>query len=231
MALRSNGNQFASSGVQHYGATAVLSAIPHVLQGKFVQTGRMRNLTAGEGITSEKVGIPSGYRHPGAWMLPQKAGALSSHNNTQGSSTATLALADGRNLAATVAGSSTASATLQLVVSLAGTSAGSASVSGNVVASLSAAGTSAGSCTVAGTVGALAWAGSTAAGSCTASATLTATGRLYGSITPYTELSPESLAAAVIAAAEAAPITANVARVNGYTVGGDGQSGTEWGPV
>jgi hypothetical protein len=230
MALRSNGNQFASSGVQHYGATAVLSAIPHVLQGKFVQTGRMRNLTAGEGITSELVGIPSGYRHPGAWMLPQKAGALSSHNNTQGSSTATLSMASGRNMAATADGVSTASATLQLVVSLAGTAAGSASVSGNVVASLSAAGTSAGSSTAAATAGAIAWAYGAAPGSCTVSATLTASGRLYGSISPFTELSPENLASAVIAAAEVSPLHADIRKVNAYTIDGDG-SGTPWGPV
>ena len=77
MALRSNGNQFQSSGVRHYGSTAVLSAYPAVLHGQFAMTGNMRNLTAGEGITSEYVGVPMGYVDKG-WMLPQKAGGVSS---------------------------------------------------------------------------------------------------------------------------------------------------------
>lgn len=64
-------------------------------------------------------------------------------------------------------------------------------------------------------------------------ATLTryATGRLAGSITPFTDLSPQSLAAAVMAAAQAEPIHADIRRVNSYAVDGDGQTGTEWGPA
>jgi hypothetical protein len=182
------------------------------------------------GVTN-RAAKPQGALHPIAWQLPVKAGGLSSHNEAKGAATGTLSLASGRNIAGTADGSSTASATLQLVVSLAGTAAGSASVSGNVVASLSGSGTTAGSCTASATIGALAWAYGPAAGSCTASATLTATGRLYGSISSFTELSPETLAAKVLEYAEASPIHADVRKVNAYTVGGDGQSGTEWGPA
>ncbi len=57
-----------------------------------------------------------------------------------------------------------------------------------------------------------------------------ATGRLYGSITPYTDLSPQTLAAAVIEAAQTSPIAADIRKVNAYTIDGDG-SGTPWGPV
>lgn len=101
MALRSNGNQFQSPGVQHFGATAVLSAIPFVLQSNFAGTNRQRNITAGEGITDDTVGLPSGCRHPTTWMLPQKAGALAARNTLTGSGTISgtalavkLALAD-----------------------------------------------------------------------------------------------------------------------------------------
>lgn len=231
MALRCNGNQFASSGMQYFGATALLSAIPSTHHSNFAQTGRRRNLTAGEGITSELVGIPSGYRHPGAWMLPQRAGALSSHNNTQGSSTATLSLAEGRNIAATSAGIGAASATLQLVVSMVGTGDGSASVTGNINAALGLSASGAGSTTDSATATAAGWLAGSSAGSCTATLTRYATGRLYGSISPFTDLSPENLAAAVIAAAQSAPIHADVRKVNDYAVSGDGQSGTEWGPA
>jgi hypothetical protein len=41
-------------------------------------TGAQRNLTAGEGITNDKVGVPLGNLAPSAWILPQKPGMLSS---------------------------------------------------------------------------------------------------------------------------------------------------------
>jgi hypothetical protein len=165
MALRCNGNQFASSGVQHFGATVLLSAYPHTLMGNFYQTGRIRNLTAGEGITSDKVGIPSGYRHPGAWMMPQKAGSLSSHNNTQGSSTA--------------------SAT---PVSLRGQIDGTCTVSGIVAANLLMAGTADGTCTVSLVKGANGWLIGTSDGIGSASLLSHAYGTLTGSISPFSDI-------------------------------------------
>lgn len=229
MALIRNGSN------QINGLNRVFGAVgAYGLRGNFDRNGAFKAFDSGQHAVSNvtnRNSIPQGARHPVAWKPPTKAGGLASHNEAQGEAGASLSLASGRNIAVAAVGSSTASATLQLVVSLAGTSAGSASVSGNVVASLSAAGTSASSCTAAATVGAIAWAYGTAAGSGSASLISYATGRLYGSITPYTELSPESLASAVIAAAEAAPIAANVSKVNGYAVTGNGQAGTEWGPA
>jgi hypothetical protein len=192
-------------------------------------TGRMR---ASAMTFGEYAARPQGALHPGSWMLPQKAGALSSHNEAQGASTAALNLAAGRNIAGQADGATpTAQATLQLVVSMTGTADGIATVTGNVLAALGMSGSAAGSSTADAAKNAIAWCYGEGAGSSAATLTRYATGRLYGSITPYTELSPQTLAAAVIAAAEADPITANVARVNGYTVGGNGQSGTEWGPA
>lgn len=230
MGLLANGFRDRSGVYQTFGATASNNAYPGAHFANWHRTGALRNLTAGQGIESELVGLPSGAAHPIAWMLPQKAGALSSHNMTRGSSTASLSLASGRNLAATSDGASTASATLQLVVSLQGSSAGSATVEGNLQAALGMAGSSAGSGAASATVGALAWATGEAAGSCTATLTSYATGRLYGSISPFTELSPENLASAVIAAAEASPLHADIRKVNAYAIDGDG-SGTPWGPV
>src|SRR5574343_1634819 len=70
-------------------------------------TGRLRNITAGEGITSDRVGIPMGVRHPLAWVMPQKPGELSAHNQAIGSSTATLTMVYGRNVSGTSAGVAT----------------------------------------------------------------------------------------------------------------------------
>lgn len=84
MALCANGSMLIATGVRRFGATAYLSAYPSVLHGEMSQAGPMRNITAGEGITSELVSIPSGNRHPSAWMMPQKAGALAARNSLTG---------------------------------------------------------------------------------------------------------------------------------------------------
>ncbi|MEY2633848.1 MAG: hypothetical protein RIR00_2502 [Pseudomonadota bacterium] len=230
MGLLANGFRDTLGAFQTFGATQSNNAYPSANLANYARTAALRNISAGEGITDDKVGLPMGAAHPIAWMLPQKAGALSSHNLTRGESSASLTLVSGRNMAATSDGASTASATLQLVVSLQGSSAGSASVTGNILAALGMAGSGAGSCTASATIGALAWAAGEGAGSCTVTLTSYATGRLYGSISPFTELSPENLASAVIAAAEATPLHADIRKVNAYAIDGDG-SGTPWGPV
>ena len=265
MALLANGYRDTLGTVQRFGATASNNAYPSTLPGNYHRTAAIRNLTAGQGITDDKVGYPSGARHPVAWMMPQKAGALSSHNEAQGSSTATLSMASGINIAGQSDGISTALATLQLVVSMQGTAAGIATVTGNILAALGMSGSAAGVATNNASITALAWGVGTAAGTSTATLTSYATGRLYGEVTPFTELSPQgladavwsallsqypdagtagnalslassggvdysALAAAVLAAAQTTPIHSDVRKVNSYTVTGDGQSGTEWGP-
>lgn len=203
MALLANGFRDTSGVFQTFGATASNNAYPSALWANYARTGANRNISAGQGITDDKAGRPIGYLHPGAWMLPQKVGAMSSHNRTRGSATATLTLVSGRNIAGSSAGVATGTATLQLVVSMQASSAGVATVTGNVFAALGMVGSSAGSSTATAQKNALGWLYGSSAGSCTATLTRYATGRLYGSITPFTELSPESLAASVWAAAAA----------------------------
>lgn len=174
MALICNGNQFRCSGIQSYGATAVLSAYPSAHHGNFHMTGKMRNISAGEGITNDLTGIPSGYRHPAAWMMPQKAGRISSHNNTQGTSTASA-----------------------IPISLQGLINGTCTVSATVAAVLLMAGQSDGSSTASLTKGAKGWLIGESDGVTTVSLASHAYGELVGSITPFTELSPENLASAV----------------------------------
>jgi hypothetical protein len=195
-------------------------------------TAASRNQFAGPAITDDLAAVPAGNRHPSAWIMPRKAGGLASHNEANGSGTATLAMASGINIAGVAAGETTAAAgTLQLVVSMLGTSAGAAAAEGNIRAALLLAGIAEGLSTPTATINALAWAIGSAAGISDASMTSYATGRLVGSITPFTDLSPQNLAAAVIAAAQAEPIHADIRRVNSYAVDGDGQTGTEWGPA
>lgn len=230
MGLLNNGYRHNLTG-KLFGATALDGAYPsgQVYMGH--RAAANRNQLAGEGIASDFAAMPAGARHPVAWIMPRKAGALSSHNEARGAAAGSLALASGRNLAGLAAGAGGATATLQLVVSMLGTAAGAAYAEGNIRAALLLAGLASGSATGLATVGALAWAVGNAAGGSSATLVCYATGRLAGSITPFSELSPESLAAAVMAAAQAAPIHADIRKVNAYAVTGDGQSGTEWGPA
>lgn len=179
----------------------------------------------------DKSALPSGYGVGKAIWPAVTAGGLNSHRYSVGTSTATLSMASGRNVVGLSEGTSTANATLQLVVSMQGTATGTSTAEGNVNAALAMAGSSAGTCTVSSTIGAIAWAYGAAEGSSTATLTSYATGRLYGSITPYTELSPQTLASAVMAAAETTPIHSDIRKVNSYTVTGDGTASSTWGPA
>ena len=77
MGLLQNGFRDVVGIFKIHGAGALNGAVPQELVGNTHLTGRGRNLTAGEGITSEQVGIPLGYGFGVAWQLPQKPGMLS----------------------------------------------------------------------------------------------------------------------------------------------------------
>lgn len=84
MTLLANNFRDTLGAFQIFGATASNNAYPSVRQQNYARTAAARNLTAGEGITSELVSIPSGNRHPSAWMMPQQAGALAARNTITG---------------------------------------------------------------------------------------------------------------------------------------------------
>jgi hypothetical protein len=145
-------------------------------------------------------GIPSGHLAPSSWALPRTAGAVSAINAALLSLTpAALNLAEGRN----IAGASTFSfslpgADLQLVVSATGTATFTFTPTGALAGALSATGTAAAAFTVStSTLGAIVSAIGAGNVSLTGTATPRATGNLAGDITPFTELSPQNLAAAV----------------------------------
>lgn len=107
-------------------------------------------------------------------------------------------MASGINIVGLAEGTTpTAEATLQLVVSMVATALGEATANANLNASLGLAGSSAGEATNNANITALVWAIGQANGEATATLTRYATGQLQGSISPFTELSPEGLANAV----------------------------------
>lgn len=188
MALLQNGYRDFSSGVRIFGATVSNNAYPSALIGNTDQIGLKRNLTAGQGFTTDLVGIPSGYTNQYAWVQPQKAGGIKAFREAEGVASAALVLAGGKNAAGTLSGVATVSGTGQLVVSGQGSAAGVATVFGNVYAALNGAGSTSGTATASAAIQAMAWATGSANGVATVSAIRYATGFLSGSIAPAVEL-------------------------------------------
>lgn len=163
----------------------------------FRKVSRMRAQFTASGW-EPKSGTPDGVRPPYAWVLPQTDGGLASRYILSGTGTLAGSGALGRNILADIAGSGALSATGALIVSAVATLVGSGTVSAaTLLAVLQAAASLTGSGELAADVDALGWILGTASGSGSLSAPPYATGELAADITPFTTLSPQSLAAAV----------------------------------
>lgn len=187
--------------------TTLLAQMPLRHRGDAVGTLRpmwgrtdLRNQSVGQGIPSKLAGIPSGHLAPSSWVLPYKPGAMSSFTNLVVTVTpGTLNLAAGVN----ISGDSTVTITVnpadgQLIVSAVGSTSITFNLAANLAGALSASGSTSFSFTVNNaTLGAIVDAVGATLVQFSASATPRATGNLSGDITPFTELSPQSLSAAV----------------------------------
>jgi hypothetical protein len=142
-----------------------------------IQPGGRRN-----GLLDAKAGLPYGYRHPGAWVLPQKAGALASTRLAAGSGTLTGAGAMGVNGTATLDGAGDLTALGALIVSAAPTIAGTGDLTAAAVAFLNAAATLAGSGDLSGAVDAVGWAVALAEGTSDLTVTETGVGTMAATI-------------------------------------------------
>lgn len=149
--------------------------------------------------------VPNGYRPPGSWKLAITAGGLSSTNFILGDGSLAASGEMGVNGAATLAGSGDLTGLGQLVVSAVAALTGSGAISNaNLLAVLNAAATLAGSGDLAGAMNALGWLAVTMDGTGSLTLTSYATGDLAAAITPFSELSPETLSAAVWTSPEGA---------------------------
>jgi hypothetical protein len=162
--------------------------------------GDRMNQSVGQGIPSKLAGVPSGHLAPSSWVLPYKPGAMSSFTNLVVTVTpGLLNLAAGVN----ISGDSTVTITVnpadgQLIVSAVGSTSITFNLAANLAGALSASGSTSFSFTVNNaTLGAIVDAVGAALVQFSNSATVRATGNLSGDITPFTELSPQSLSAAV----------------------------------
>lgn len=129
MGILANGFIGASGVFQFTGATVLNNAYPSVRLANFARTGANRNITAGEGITSGLVSRPDGNRHPSAWMMPQKPGALASRNLIAGSGALSASALAVKLAAADLTGSGALEAIGGLIVNLIADISGSGEVS------------------------------------------------------------------------------------------------------
>ena len=215
MALLGNGCREFVNG-RLFGATAISGHVSSALEWQGHQAARMRNQFAGAGITDSKASIPNGVRPPVAWVMARKNGGMSS----QYEAGFTLGGSGAGALGVPIVGTGGfsidfANAAGQLISSGTGTAAISFTATGNVLAILAASGSASMSLTTnTPLLGALA--------SVTGNGTMTITGTL----TPYAR-------GFMLGSTEdtSTIVNANIVSVNGYSVTGNGQTGTEWGPA
>ncbi len=180
----------------------------------FNKSGANRNRYVSPNGFAPTSAVPNGYSPPGSWQIAVTSGGISSYTLILGEGALTNGnLAGGKNATADLAGSgSITNAEAALIVSAVATLAGSGSITtASANAILDAVATLTGSGTVS-TAALVALGNAVAAltGTGTVTPTINATGELAADLTPFTELSPQSLAAAVwnsVAAAYDDPAT------------------------
>ena len=165
--------------------------------------GASRGRFTGWGGYSAKAGTPNGYLPPYGWVLPVKAGGLSSYTIIVGDGeTGALNLAGGKNAVSALTGAGDLTGTGALIVSAVAAITGSGALSGAAVAYLNAVAALAGVGDVTGAIQALGNGVAALDGVASAAPVIRATGTVAADITPFTDLSPQSLASAVWSTAQ-----------------------------
>ena len=175
-----------------------------------------------------KAAIPDGYYTPHGWMLPRKAGRIAAKYQGAGVSVASTGSgAMGKNTGGVTGIVFDMTGAGGLISSSGGTAAVTFGTSGNIFASKSTSGTATVTFGGTATLDAIGHTGGAAPISFAANWTPYAVGWLGGSTATGGTLTEAS----IIAAMNASPPAVNIKLVNGYSVTGNGQTGTEWGPA
>lgn len=184
-----------------------------------------RGRSMGEAFTDQRIAYPVGYLHPYAFDLPLKPGGVSTFNQAVGTGALAASGAMGKNAEAALEGSGSLAVTGKLVVAAIAALSGAGTIAGAANATLAATAALSGSGTMSGTIGALGGVTAALAGTGSLTAGNYATGTLTADILPYTELSPQSLAAAVW---DALAASYNTTGTMGEKLNGAGSAGNPW---
>jgi hypothetical protein len=148
---------------------------------------------------TEKDSFPTGTNPPYSYILGLKGALLSSTTLINGTSDLTGGMAMGINIEANLAGSSTVAANLSLIVQLATTLSGTGVLTGSMVGIVQLASDLAGSGDLQGALNLLVSMTANLSGTGTISgALLTGIAHMEAEISPFTDLSPESLASSIM---------------------------------
>lgn len=198
MSLIGNGGFWLATPGRQIGAAAVGSFYSASIRGAFNGATDDRSRFLGV-IFSKKSAMPSGYTPGnGAWVMPMQGGDMASRFEIEGTGViAALNLAGGKNAVAALSGVGSLSATGQLIVQAIAALSGAGTLTAAMKGKLEAAATLAGSGNLTAAIGAVASVVASLVGTGSLTATARAKGNMVANITPFTELSPQSLAAAV----------------------------------
>lgn len=188
--------------------------------------GARRNFYASNAGISAKSSKPAGARHPVAWLMPQQAGGLASHNNAKLRLTGTALGVMGKPAQGSATITIDATATGGLIVSGSGSATITLSATGDIKSIASASGSASITLSASAAIGAIA--GLTGAATITISGTATsyAIGYMSGTSSNETEFSADALARAVW---EALATEFNTPGSMGEKLNGAASAGDPWG--
>jgi len=176
--------------------------------------------------------LPNGYYPSYTWMIPTKAGGISSINLANINITTSAIGAMGITTTGATTVNITANATGGLITSGAGSSSFSIIPTASILATVSTTGnTSFAITTNTPELGALGFVNANTTMVFSGSLTAYAKGFMTGSTIDSSILTVDAIAAGVLAASVTTPIYSDIRKVNSYNVTGNGQTGTEWGPL
>lgn len=198
--LLGNYNVFLKNPITYVGGDSTSGVTG--LRSNWNVAGDSRNRYYGDGWldgVADRCGVPSNYAAPYAWNLPPHSGGIGSNVGMQSTSTLAVTMAAGKALEASLSGSGTiTSATVQLVVSMvASLTASGAITNAQAVAILQMTAGLSGTGSVTSALTAIGHIVASITTNASMSPTMNATANMEADITPFTELSPESLAASV----------------------------------
>lgn len=165
---------------------------------KLGRTGGIRNLIAGNAITNHTTSLPTGSTHPYAWMLPKEGGGAVAHGGLDSEHDFSASASLGKNASAAISSSATLSALAGLIVSaFADLQATGGITNADFQAILNALADIVGTATINATMSGIANADADIESEVVIDAAMTGIANASADISSLTELSPETLAAAV----------------------------------
>ena len=200
MALMTNGYRLGFSPFRYRGGALVSIYTPARTPQAQGGPGALRSTQLNFGTLSA---IPQGNRHPSAWLMPQKAGGMASHNRCDITLTASGEGALGRNMQAAATISIDASAIGGLIAGGVGNATISINASGDIVATIGAPGSATISLIGSADIGALGWLEGTSEISIDGSLIAYAIGHMSGTTENLAEMTPGTVATAVWSAVAA----------------------------